>query len=123
MARGHDGSGTPIRFLRLGWNANRGKAPGPEQSGEVPEAAARPPCFAPGRSGGDTPGAETGHRYRHVGTSGGKFHALADEPGLRRLAAPLEAVEQPAHRPQIVRMDLRSGQRAAKSKVLAIDDF
>ena len=44
------------------------------------------------RSGGLAAGAEAGHRYRQIGAGSGEVHALADERGLRSLAAPLEAV-------------------------------
>ena len=65
-------------------------------------------------------GAEAGHRHRQVGARGGKVQALADEPGLCGLAASFEAVERPAQGPEIVRVDLRAGQRTAEAEVLAI---
>ena len=73
------------------------------------------------RSGGLAAGAKAGHRHGQIGAGGGEVHALADERGLRSLAAPLEAVQQPAQGPQVVRVNLRAGQCAAEAEILAID--
>ena len=66
-------------------------------------------------------GAKARYRHREVGASGGEVHALADQSGLSGLAAPLEAVEQPTQRPQVVWVDLSAGQCAAEPKILAIN--
>ena len=50
-------------------------------------------------SGGAAASAEAGHRHRQIGAGGGEVHPLADQRGLRSLAAPIEALEQPAQGP------------------------
>jgi hypothetical protein len=58
------------------------------REGRLIAAAAR-------RSRGLAAGAKAGHRHGQIGAGGGEIHALADNRGLRTLATPPKAVQQP----------------------------
>jgi hypothetical protein len=66
-------------------------------------------------------GVKARYRHRRSARAAAKSTSLADQSGLSGLAAPLEAVEQPAQRPQVVWVDLSAGQRTAEPKILAIN--
>ena len=62
-------------------------------------------------------GVKARYRHRRSARAAAKSTSLADQSGLSGLAAPLEAVEQPAQRPQVVWVDLSAGQCTAEPKI------